>query len=55
MLKINILITGEHGFVGFNLFNYLSRNKNYNVYCLNKNRLIYKKLKLSKNKKNIYQ
>tara|TARA_Y100000816_G_C26078020_1_gene567730 strand:- start:539 stop:1498 length:960 start_codon:yes stop_codon:yes gene_type:complete len=50
MKKYNILITGGLGLVGFNLFNYLTK-KNYNVYCLDKNRKIYKKLNLKRNKK----
>ena len=50
MKKYNILVTGGLGLVGFNLFNYLTK-KNFNVYCLDKNRKIYKKLKLKRNKK----
>ena len=50
MKKYNILITGGLGLVGFNLFNYLT-NKKLNVYCLDKNKEVYKKLKLKKNKK----
>ena len=50
MKKYNILVTGGLGLVGFNLFNYLTK-KNFNVYCLDKNIKIYKKLKLKRNKK----
>ena len=50
MIKKNILITGGLGLLGFNLFNFLNEKK-YNVFVLDKNTYIYKKLKLQNNRK----
>ena len=50
MKKKNILITGGLGLLGFNLFNYLNEKK-YNVFILDKNSNVYKKLKLQNNQK----
>ena len=48
--KTNILVTGASGYVGKNLINFLSNNKNFNIFALQnkKNYKNYKNIKFFK-------